>query len=64
MQITKGDWRAGRAAELSIFYCEEFSFLESLAFENERYLVAVIRMYDQAVKRVLDLPVAERHAYR
>jgi hypothetical protein len=51
-------------AELSIFYCEEaFSFLESCAFEDERYFVAVILMYDQAVKRVLDLPVAERHAY-
>jgi hypothetical protein len=51
-------------AELSIFYCEEaFGFLESCAFEDERYFVALIRMYDQAVKRVLDLPVAERHGY-
>jgi hypothetical protein len=51
-------------AELSTFYCEEaFSFLESCAFEDERYFVALIRMYDQAVKRVLDLPVAERHGY-
>jgi hypothetical protein len=51
-------------AELSTFYCEEaFSFLESCAFEDERYFVALIRMYDQAVKRVLDLPIAERHAY-
>jgi hypothetical protein len=51
-------------AELSIFYCEEaFSLLESYAFEDERYFVALIRMYDQAVKRVLDLPVAERHGY-
>jgi hypothetical protein len=51
-------------AELSIFYCEEaFSFLESCAFEDERYFVALIRTYDQAVKHVLDLPVAERHAY-
>ena len=51
-------------AELAIFYCEEaFGFLESCAFEDERYFVAVILVYDQAVKRVLDLPVAERHAY-
>jgi len=51
-------------AELSIYYCEEaFSFLEACAFEDERYLVALIRMYDQAVKRVLDLQVAERHAH-
>ena len=26
-------------------------------------LFALIRMYDQAVKFLLDLPVAERHAY-
>ena len=33
--------------ELSIHYCEEsFSFLESCAFEDERYFVALIRMYD------------------
>ena len=51
-------------AELSIFYCEEaFSLLESCAFEDERYFLALIRMYDQAVKRVLDLPIAERHGY-
>ena len=51
-------------AELSIFYCEEaFSLVESYAFEDERYFVALIRMYDQAVKRVLDLPVAKRHGY-
>ncbi|MGY8669277.1 hypothetical protein Q3C01_44040 [Bradyrhizobium sp. UFLA05-109] len=50
-------------AELSIFYCEEaLSFLESCAFEDERYFVALIRMYDQAVKRVLDLPLTERYA--
>jgi hypothetical protein len=51
-------------AELSIYYCEEaISFLESCAFEDERYFAALIRLYDQAVKRVLDLPVAERHAH-
>ncbi len=51
-------------AELSIFFCEEaFSFVESCAFEDERYFVAVIRMYGQAVKLVLVLPLAERHAY-
>ena len=49
-------------AELSIFYCEEaFSLLESCAFEDEHHFLALIRMYDQAAKRVQDLPVAERH---
>jgi hypothetical protein len=51
-------------AELSIFCCEEaLSFLESCAFEDERYNVALIHTYDQAVKRVSDLPVAERQGY-
>jgi hypothetical protein len=51
-------------AELSVFYCEEaFSFVESYAFEDERYFVGLIHMYDRAVQRVLDLPVAERRVY-
>lgn len=51
-------------AELSIFYCEEaFSFVESCGFEDERYFIALIRMYDQAVQYVLDLPAAERYAF-
>jgi hypothetical protein len=51
-------------AELSIFYCEEaLSFAESCAFEDERYFVALIRMYVWAVQYVLDLPAAERDAF-
>ena len=51
-------------AELSIFYCEEaFNFVESCAFEDERYFVALIRMYNRAVQYVLDLPAAGRGAF-
>ena len=51
-------------AELSIFYCEEaFSLVESCAYEDERYFVGLIHMYYRAVRRVLDLPTAERRAY-
>jgi hypothetical protein len=51
-------------AELSIFYCEEaFSFVESCSFDDERYFIALIRMYDQSVNRILSLPLAERLAY-
>ena len=51
-------------AELSIFFCEEaFSFVEGCSFSDERYFVALIRMYDQSVNRVLSLPLAERRAY-
>jgi hypothetical protein len=51
-------------AELSIFYCEEaFSFLESCSMEDERYFVALVRMYDRALTFVSNLPAAERAAY-
>src|SRR5947207_6205466 len=51
-------------AELSIFYCEEaFSFLESCGMEDESYFAALIRMYDQSLKFVLNLPPAERGTY-
>ncbi len=51
-------------AELSIFFCEEaFSFVEGCSFSDERYFVALIRMYDQSVNRVLSLPLAVRRPY-
>jgi hypothetical protein len=60
-------WAIGQLAgldELSIFYCEEaLSFVESCAYEDEGYFVALIRMYDHAVQRVLDLPATEQQAY-
>jgi hypothetical protein len=51
-------------AELSIFYCEEaFSFVESCSLDDESYLIALIRMFDQSLKFVLNLPRATRPAY-
>jgi len=51
-------------AELSMFYCEEaFSFIEECSFDDERYFVALIRMYDRSVNSVMGLPLAERRAY-
>ena len=56
--------RAEGLAELSIFFCEEaFSFVEGCSFSDEQYFVALIRMYDRSVNRVLSLPLAERRAY-
>ena len=56
--------RPASLAELSIFYCEEaFSFVESCSFENEKYFIALIRMYERSVNCVLSLPLAERRAY-
>jgi hypothetical protein len=51
-------------AELSVFFCEEaFSFVESCSIGDERYFIALIRMYDRSVNFVLSLPLAERRAY-
>ena len=51
-------------AELSVFFCEEaFSFVEGCSFSDERYFVALIRMYDRSVNFVLSLSLAERRAY-
>jgi hypothetical protein len=55
--------RPAGLAELSIFFCEEaFSFVESCSFDDERYFIALIRMYDRSVNCVLSLPLAERRA--
>jgi len=60
----KATGRQEGLAELSIFYCEEaFSFAEGCSFNDERYFVALIRMYDQSVNCVLSLPLAERRGY-
>ena len=51
-------------AELSIFYCEEaLSFLESCGMEDEGYFLALIRMYNQALKYVSNLPVGSCTSY-
>jgi hypothetical protein len=60
----KATGRTAGLAELSIFFCEEaFSFVEGCSFSDERYFVALIRMYDRSVNRVLSLPATERSAY-
>ncbi len=51
-------------AELSVFYCEEvFNFLDSCGMDDESYLMALVRMFEQALQLVLVLPLAERTAY-
>ena len=51
-------------AELSIFCCEEaFGFVESCSFDDERYFIALIHMYDRSVNFVSTLPPTERYAY-
>lgn len=51
-------------AELSVFYCEEvFIFLDSCGMDDESYFMALVRMFEQALKLVFVLPLAERTTY-
>jgi hypothetical protein len=51
-------------AELSIFYCEEaIGFLESCSMHDEKYFVALIRMYGRSLEIVSSLLPAERSTY-
>jgi len=48
-------------AELSVFYCEEaIAFLRDCSPEDEGYYSALVRMFEQALKRTLSLPESER----
>jgi hypothetical protein len=50
--------------ELSVFFCEEaLSFLESCSMDDDSYLMSLIRMYDQSLQLVSDLPPAARPGY-
>ena len=48
-------------AELSIFYCEEAArLLSECGMDDEAYFSALVRMYDQALSKVIDLSPSER----
>jgi hypothetical protein len=48
-------------AELTVFFCEEaINLIRNYAVEDEGYYDALVRMFEQAVKRVLALPEGER----
>ena len=48
-------------AELSIFYCEEvFAFLNYCGMDDDSYFAALVRMFEQALKWVAGLPLAQR----
>ena len=47
--------------ELSVFYCEEaIAFLRDCSLQDEGYDSALVRMFEQALKRTLSLPEGER----
>jgi hypothetical protein len=48
-------------AELCIHYCEEAArLLSECSMEDEAYFSALVRMYEQALSKVIDLPPSER----
>jgi hypothetical protein len=48
-------------AELTVFYCEEaFNLFDVYAVEDEGYYTALVRMFEQAMKRVIALPEHDR----
>ena len=48
-------------AELTVFYCERASgFSRDVALDDEAYLSALVRMFEQALKAVAALPESQR----
>ena len=48
-------------AGFTVFYCEEaFDLFDVYAVEDEGHFTALVRMFEQAMKRVIDLPEHER----
>lgn len=55
--------RADELAELMVFYCEQASgFSCDVGLQDEGYFDALVRMFEQALKTVVTLPVAHRPA--
>jgi hypothetical protein len=50
-------------AELQVFYCEQAAgFCDDIGMEDEAFLAALVRMYDQALKSAVALSYDERDA--
>jgi hypothetical protein len=52
-------------AELMVFYCERGSgFSKEIGLQDEGYFDALVRMFEQALKAIADLPDSQRPALR
>jgi hypothetical protein len=50
-------------AELMVFYCERgSSFSKDVGLQDEGYFDALVRMFEQALKAIADLPDSQRPA--
>lgn len=57
----KASGTAEGLAELMIFYCEQASgFSSDVGMDDEAYLSALVRMFEQALKTLATLPAAQR----
>ena len=62
---TKASGAADRLAELMVFYCERASgFSCDVGLDDEAYLSALVRIFEQALKAVAILPESQRPALR
>jgi hypothetical protein len=51
-------------AELMVFYCERAAgFCDDIGMDDETFLLALVRMYEQALKATVKLPVRHRDAF-
>jgi hypothetical protein len=58
----KASGAADRPAELMVFYCERATgFSCDVGMDDETYLGAFVRIFEQAVKAVSSLPPAQQH---
>ena len=59
----KASGTADGLAELMVFYCERASgFSCDVGLDDEAYLSALVRMFEQALKTVATLPATQRPA--
>jgi hypothetical protein len=59
----KASGTADGSAELMVFYCERASgFSGDVGLDDEAYLSALVRMFEQALKAVANLPETQRQA--
>jgi len=51
-------------AELMVFYCERAAgFCDDIGMDDEIFLLALVRMYEQALKATINLPVGRRETF-
>ncbi len=60
----KASGRPEDLAELMVFFCERgASFCREFGVDDETFMVALVRMFEQALKQVAILPEEQRHAF-